>query len=304
MSPLVFYGIRCGLAAWVVVWGCSFVLLGSKKSRLEVSPEDPVVKFYWTDVPLITALEHYRGGIYLPDDVDLDELTAKPTETKPPYIYDDLEYRKDIWLKIINHAMDHWNNVEGSYLVFELEEREFKGDISRQDRSHVISIASANLGYAGFAAVTLDRHPNGGGLRRLDIIMDCDITLGNGEYGTPAGQLEMALTHELGHCLGLGHPHSSSHAVMSYHRKTSRPPSLYLSDWTLSVSDRAGLIYLYPRDERMLSTCGSLGGSLSVHHHRFISSLSSPLSSHIPSGLLMLLFLTLPGLVLLRPTFE
>jgi hypothetical protein len=49
------------------------------------------------------------------------------------------------------------------------------------------------------------------------------------------------LTHELGHCLGLGHPQETKHAIMSYHFDRE-------SNMRLMIDDKMGLTELYKGD--------------------------------------------------------
>ena len=86
------------------------------------------------------------------------------------------------------------------------------------------------------------------------IIKDCDITIGDQEQSL--GSLALTITHELGHCLGLGHPHTSYKSIMSY----SNPERTL----ELSADDMAGIIYLYPdtafeADDVEPLACGTTG---------------------------------------------
>lgn len=269
------------MVAMVVLLGSAFALIGGREpARFDVSSERPVVKFYWQGVPSIGGLEYYQDGRFLPEDVDLKVLV----KAEKPYTYDDQELMKEVWLAILRNALKRWSEVEGSYLKFELVEEEYgateggethtesnnetKQAAAAQDQEgdddlpeepdgiHLIRVVEDGL-YMGAALPWLDEQD-------ASLIIDCDIMIGGGGGDEPygAGEYEYAITHELGHCLGLGHPHSSSHAVMSYHR--SDHARWVSSEWELSVSDRAGIIYLYPEPGVLAGdtfyTCGSLGG--------------------------------------------
>lgn len=271
-------------AVMVLLLGSAFALIGGRQTaRFNVSSQRPVVKFHWHGVPPISGLEYYQSGRFLPDDVDLEALVA----AEEPYIYDDDALMQEVWLAILRRAMQRWSEVEGSYLRLELVEEAYelppeRGSSTEQDTEqnaenkavaaagdqdgdaylpeepdnmHLIQVVDDGL-FIGAALPWLDEDD-------LSHIIDCDIMIGKGKDGRPysAGEYEYTITHELGHCLGLGHPHSSAHAVMSYHR--SDHPRMVTSDWELSVSDRAGVIYLYPEPGVLAGetfyTCGSLG---------------------------------------------
>ena len=180
---------------------------------------------------------------------------------------DDAEVMTAAWIEILKNSMLRWSQVDGAYLELELVESEYQVDPTQSTNVHLIQVLGGEYRYAGSAHPVVDpTDPTK--------IIDCDIVI-SGDPSNPvaAGQLELAVTHELGHCLGLGHPHSSSHAIMSYHRTGYLPYGMLTSDWQLSVSDRAGAIYLYPEpglESKQWSACGSLGGSLSPYHHEML----------------------------------
>jgi hypothetical protein len=122
---------------------------------------------------------------------------------------------------------------------------------------------------AAYAAPSNDKDGN--------IISDCDIVICN--IKTTALNLIETLTHELGHCVGLGHPHTNYNAIMSYSRSGS--------SYRLSADDKAGAIYLYPDpavvdgESKELIGCGTILGHDSTRHQ----------------GLWLYWFITLPIIV-------
>ena len=92
------------------------------------------------------------------------------------------------------------------------------------------------------------------------VINDCDISISN--TSTSAAGLLKTITHELGHCVGLGHPHTNYGALMGYSRDGN--------DWRLGADDKAGIIFLYPDPNyanahpRELIGCGHISGNRST----------------------------------------
>lgn len=64
------------------------------------------------------------------------------------------------------------------------------------------------------------------------------------------------LTHELGHCLGLGHAHEDRDAIMGY----NAPPNIH----SLGIDDKMGIIYLYPNDKSYSKEVATLGMACST----------------------------------------
>lgn len=215
--------------------GSSFVLLGLHEARLDITEDDPAVMFYWSGTTEVEGLDIYRDGVY--QEASTDEALKG----------------------IISHALDHWSQVEGSFLEFQLmpepiEDSSEKDDIL--DGKHVITLMGE--GPVSGWSLPFSAPDN------LSIISDCTV----GIQGNPihAYMLEMVITHELGHCMGLGHPHTSVHAIMSYNSKHSAlGVGLFRMEGVqLSVSDKAGATYLYPKSTAKgyttpFHTCGSLG---------------------------------------------
>lgn len=182
----------------------AFVLInGITEARLDVSPDQPIVTFFWNgSAPSIKKKEEFAGGAY----AALDD--------------------QDFFLALLFNAMGLWNSVRGSYIQLEVEMNQ-SIQLDRDDEVHAIVVQSDSSVTTAAAAL-----PFVEGER----IKDCDIKINNRRVD--AKMLAYTIAHELGHCLGLGHSHSSYHALMGYSR------SKY--DLSLGVDDKAGLIYLYP----------------------------------------------------------
>ena len=207
-----------------------FVLLGNTKATLPATPGAPEVEFLYdpnTDVPSLSNKEEIADGAYR----NLSDAQLVPI--------------------LIQIAMDQWNSVRGSYLRLILDTSSGPIARSREDRINVIAVESSdNLSSAAFATpeITSDDPTT---------ISDCDISMS--KRNVSALSFLTTLTHELGHCVGLGHPHSNYGAIMSYSRSGD--------SFRLGVDDKAGAIYLYPDEAyvdsspKELISCGSLGAS-------------------------------------------
>ncbi len=206
----------------------SFVLLGSHKSKLPASEENPIIEFQYhagSDVPALRKKEEIADGIYA-DKTDQEMM--------------------QILLQI---AMDQWNQVRGSYLRMTIVDSAVALERNHEDRLNVIVVEkNTNASTAAFATPTTNPDD------ALELY-DCDISVST----TPVSALSMlkTLTHELGHCVGLGHPHNNYGAIMSYSR-TDR-------NFHLGPDDKAGAIFLYPDPaydadkQKELIGCGNIG---------------------------------------------
>lgn len=206
----------------------SFVLLGKHKAKLPVSVESPEAEFVYDpngDVPSLSNKDAVFDGIY-----------ANMTD-------------KELVPILLQTAMDQWNEIRGSYLRLVLVASETS--ISRSDSDQVNMIVSeknANASTAAFA--TPKQNPD-----NPDELYDCDISISL--TSVSAASFLETVTHELGHCVGLGHPHNNYGAIMSYSRGGS--------SYRLGADDKAGAIFLYPdpnygdSEPKELIGCGNIG---------------------------------------------
>lgn len=206
-----------------------FVLITPFEPRISLNDEG-VVQFKWDGTaPEIKEKDDYRDGI-------LDGL-------------DD----KEAFRIILSEAARRWESVPGAKLKIEVLE----DAVERTDNDLVHSVVvrhDPNLSAAAFAL------PRTGGQvegteKNNKLIVDCDISIG--ESFESARMLAETVTHEIGHCLGLGHSHTNYKSIMGYSRN---------SGFELGADDMAGIVYLYPNDEtqnktrELVAACGVVGG--------------------------------------------
>lgn len=187
---------------------CGFVLLSKNGATLDTSKGSVV--FYWSGKGPedVTDVEKYEDGKY--DGLEGEEL----------------------YQELMKDAFSKWNAVEGSSLRLEFVVDEAKAKKNGYDKVNSITVASLSSASAGASALPLDYPDEETGIYRIE---DCDITLGSGSM--TAQYFVEAMTHELGHCLGLGHAHTNYKSIMGYSRSKNNE---------LGADDIAGLLYLYP----------------------------------------------------------
>ncbi len=197
-----------------------FVLIsGPDEATLDVTPENPVVTFVWDgNAAELKELEDFEDGAYV--GMSDEEVTEQ----------------------LIGLALQKWTEVPGSFIELELQTSP-GSDTDTEDGVHVITVKELeNVAIAAYA------QPNFEG----SIIKDCDISIS--KNASTAKDMAYTITHELGHCMGLGHPHTNYGAIMGYARNTR--------NISLGADDMAGMIYLYPDPDYVSgepNLCGSLG---------------------------------------------
>lgn len=211
----------------------AFVHIHQLKPRLPVDPERRDIVFYWNGAsPSLKEKQKVLGGEYA-DASDRDLMQA-----------------------LLEESVKIWNDVPTAYVELVIvEQADAMLDPDDETFSIVVeeqaSKAVASAALPSF--ITQDSDPTETE-RNPRIIHDCDISVSDSTV--EAQSLLRTLTHEMGHCLGLGHPHSTYHSIMSY--------SSLDQSARLSLDDEAGLTYLYPEPGESQKvenlTCGTLGG--------------------------------------------
>lgn len=222
-SLLLGFGLLSGQAY-------SFVHVSADQPKLPVDADSPVATFYWDgSAPEISKKDEFVDGIYQ----DLGD--------------------QDFFRTLLERALQKWHRIPGSYLELALEE-DASSEIKSDDERNSIVVDSIESSTAAAFASPINRGQDGESEASKDIkiIHDCDITISNRKV--EASTLFTTIVHELGHCIGLGHPHTSYLSVMSY--------SPFNRQSSLSLDDMAGVIFLYPEDDespKELAYCGGVG---------------------------------------------
>jgi hypothetical protein len=215
-----------------------FVHISQLKPRLPVSPDSPTITFLWNgDAPELTEKDEVLEGSF-----------ANASD-------------QDLMAALLTRAMNTWNNVPTAYVILVMEQ-DATAHIDENDETFSIVVESQESEAVAAAALPsfMTSDPEPSGLENdPKMIHDCDISIS--DSSVPAKSLLRTLVHELGHCLGLGHPHSSYRSIMSY--------SSLDESAKLSLDDKAGVSFLYPEpgeseNVRYLTTCGVVGGRRSA----------------------------------------
>lgn len=204
---------------------------GKSESKLDVSHESPTIIFHVSPTPpKFSSKDKFMNGLYK----DADDA--------------------EVWQAILNAAFEKWNEIPEAFIEIDFT-YDANASLNSEDYIHSITRSNTSLSASAFAKPRF----------KDSVIYDCDIAMSTREGS--AESIAYTLLHELGHCLGLGHNHSDSNAVMSYSRSNR--------SLNLGADDMAGLIYLYPGDlasaeaKDLLLACGSIGASASTPLGRY-----------------------------------
>ena len=203
-----------------------FVLLsGPTEAKLDVTSDTPDVTFVLgSEHPPFEKKEDYQDGLY--ENSTDDEL----------------------WPILVQDAMSRWNRVPSAFINLRVDTtNSASAAFDQSDLVNSIVVGSMDFSSAALANPEVSNAK----------IIDCDIQVGS--RSVEVNDLLYTLTHELGHCLGLGHNHSNYGAIMGYSRddRTAR----------LGGDDIAGVTYLYPHPTladgkaRELISCGNIDAS-------------------------------------------
>jgi len=201
----------------------AFVLLsGPEKAILPVKLAAPNITFIWNgDSPFISGKSSIGDGSY-----------ASASDA-------------DVMAYLLQRSLNRWSTVRGSYLKLILGNVDPSINIDSEDGVYAIVVGKQDS--LSSAASARPQTESG-------TVIDCDIEVGTNPVS--AKSLEVTLTHEIGHCVGLGHAHSNYGAIMGYSRAQTSPD--------LGADDKAGVIFLYPdpafgSDNLDKLSCGQIG---------------------------------------------
>lgn len=129
--------------------------------------------------------------------------------------------------QLMNSIFDDYNNVQGAFVTLV--------DSSDPDYATLSVNRTIRLEDGGTAGLT-----SGGEAKQTwngSNVVGCEISLKALVFDTAKIFVD-AVTHEIGHCLGLNHPMDVTNSVMSYYKGSDTI--------RLQVDDKMGITYLYP----------------------------------------------------------
>ena len=207
----------------------SWVHISQLKPRLPAESSSDTIYFYWDGVA--------------------PEITGKSDVFEGQFSFSS---DSDLMYEILNQAVERWNEVETSYLTMQVE---INTNLTVDANDNTNAIVTSNLESQSIAAYALPQYL---AEDNNALINDCDITISNDSVS--ANDLYYTLIHELGHCIGLGHPHSNYGALMGYSRLSRLP--------TLGADDIAGISFIYPITDLNVENyklfCSTMAGSSNV----------------------------------------
>lgn len=162
--------------------------------------------------------------------------------------YDDASFEN-----VIQTVVDDFNNVSTSYIRLALypDDPDDPGDPEEGDtrftrkkaKERTIDICIQSSGSVFEGGHALPDFED-------DIRVACEIVLSK-TLNDDLVPFVQTLTHEIGHCLGLTHPQSTKHSVMSYFNART--------DMRLQIHDKIGLSHLYPHKDFNLKENNTFG---------------------------------------------
>lgn len=219
----------------------AFVLLGPHESRLVPSNGRDVYFHLTPESPSFVDKSSFNDGIY-----------AENTDA-------------EVFAFLVQSAMRYWNEIPNLAVQLHIDEVR-DGKIDPLDKKFSIGVSSISEVASGLAYPQTDEADP-------KTINDCDIEVSTDVVSIPA--FIYVMTHELGHCLGLGHNHNDPSAIMGYWT-----PRGVL---TLGLDDVAGALYLYPSSDagttRHFAPCGSVSSRILYHKKTDASERFSALAS-------------------------
>jgi hypothetical protein len=228
-----------------------FNLIGNKAYRLPRDASGSVTFLLGSEAPTISEKDGYGDGIY-----------ANTSDS-------------ELWAEAVRLAMAKWNEVPGIALRLAASSSN-TATVNDSDNTHSI-LLSRELPFSVAAVAFPSKNDE------ASTIKDCDIQVGAGP--TPLEDLIITITHELGHCLGLGHNHVDYGSLMGY--------SAFDRQFKLGLDDMAGLIFLYPdpaqsqQKDSPFAPCGSVAfaGARSSVNFSALGLLLSPLGLALVAAL-------------------
>ena len=176
-------------------------------------------------------------------DETVPDLTNNFPDSDPLY------GRTIVLSDVVQSVLDEVNNLEMTYLKLELYPTDPNnppaGSTFTTDKAtnRTITYCSGGVGFgavAGYSKYKVD------GKNRL---IACEITIKT-KYDN-IRQWTATFTHELGHCMGLDHPHESVNAIMSYFEDSKV--------YRYQIDDLMGIAHLYPNPDLDLKETNTYG---------------------------------------------
>jgi hypothetical protein len=145
----------------------------------------------------------------------------------------------------VEQAMDSifedFNEIEAAYVTL-VDDADT--DFAAESENRIITITQGTAGGASSGEARL--------IFNGEFATECKISLIAATYETASRFIQVA-THELGHCLGLDHPHETTNSTMSYFFDPT--------NMRLRIDDKMGVTFLYPQSASKGAESATLGMS-------------------------------------------